>query len=82
MMSDVFRRGYERKNFKSPEERNRFLDRMVAWFDRLFDAWQEQTVADLKERLRSLGVNEEEVDDAIAQSETGRDGKKPERTDP
>ena len=80
MMSDVFRRVYERKSFKSAEDRNLFLDKMVAWFDRLFDAWQEETMEDLKQRLRSLGVSEEEVNEAIAQIEAGLDDKKPKGT--
>jgi hypothetical protein len=62
---------YERKRFKSAEDRNLFLDKMVAWFDRLFDAWQEETPDDLKRRLRILGVTEEELDEAIAEIEAG-----------
>lgn len=69
VMSDVFRRVYEKKHFKSPEERHRFLDKMVAWFDRLFDAWQEETMDDLKIRLKALGITEEELNEAIAQIE-------------
>ena len=69
MMSDVFRRVYERKTFKSAEERNLFLDKMVAWFDRLFDAWQDETMDDLKPRLRGLGVSEEELNETIVQIE-------------
>lgn len=69
VMSSVFRRVYERKHFNSAEERNLFLDKMVAWFDRLFDAWEEETMNDLKARLRGLGVRENEVNDAIAQIE-------------
>ena len=56
MMSDVFRRVYEKKNFASAQDRDRFLDKMVAWFDRLFDAWQEETMDDLKIRLKTLGI--------------------------
>ena len=78
-MSSVFRRVYERKHFNSPEERNLFLDKMVAWFDRLFDSWQEETMKDLKGRLRGLGVRENEVDDAIAQIEAGLPRKRPKR---
>jgi hypothetical protein len=81
MMSDIFRRVYERKQFKSAAERNLFLDKMVAWSDRLFDVWQEETMDDLKQRLRSLGVKEKELSDAIAQIEAGlpdRSLKKPE----
>lgn len=80
-MSDVFRRVYERKSFKSADERNLFLDKMVAWFDRLFDAWQEETTDDLKHRLRSLGVTDEELNEAIAQIEAGLDRTKPKRTE-
>jgi hypothetical protein len=79
MMSDVFRRVYERKHFESAQERNLFLDKMVAWFDRLFDAWQEETMSDLKDRLRGLGVKEKEVNDAIAQIEAGLPHKSPKR---
>ena len=80
-MSDLFRRVYERKTFKSAEERNLFLDKMVAWFDRLFDSWQEETMDDLKHRLRALGVTEEELNAAIAQIEAGLDDIKPKRTE-
>jgi hypothetical protein len=79
MMSDVFRRVYERKNFKSAEDRNLFLDKMVAWFDRLFDAWQEETMNDLKDRLRGLGVKDKELNDAIGQIEAGLPHKSPKR---
>lgn len=81
MMSDLFRRVYERKSFKSAEDRNLFLDKMVAWFDRLFDAWQDETMDDLKHRLRALGVTEEELNEAIAQIEAGLDDIKPKRTE-
>jgi hypothetical protein len=81
MMSDLFRRVYERKNFKSAEDRNLFLDKMVAWFDRLFDAWQDETMDDLKRRLRALGVTEAELNEAIAQIEAGLDDIKPKRTE-
>lgn len=77
MMSDLFRRVYERKSFKSSEERNLFLDKMVAWFDQLFDAWQEETLDDLKHRLRSLGATEEDLNEAIARIEAGPYHKKP-----
>lgn len=80
-MSDLFRRVYERKTFKSAEERNLFLDKMVAWFDRLFDSWQEETMDDLKHRLRALGVTEEELNAAVAQIEAGLDDIKPKRTE-
>ena len=80
-MSDLFRRVYERKTFKSAEERNLFLDKMVAWFDRLFNAWQDETMDDLKHRLRALGVTEEELNAAIAQIEAGLDDIKPKRTE-
>jgi hypothetical protein len=73
MMSDVFRRVYERKSFKSAADRNLFLDKMVAWFDRLFDAWQEETMEDLKQRLRSLGVTEDELNEAINRVGAGDD---------
>lgn len=81
MMSDLFRRVYERKSFKSAEDRNLFLDKMVAWFDRLFDAWQDETMDDLKHRLRALGVTEEELNEAIAQIEARPDHIKPKRTE-
>ena len=81
MMSDLFRRVYERKRFKSAAERHMFLDKMVAWFDRLFDAWQEETMDDLKHRLRLLGVTEEELNEAIAQIEAGLDDIKPKTTE-
>lgn len=81
MMSDLFRRVYERKSFKSAEDRNLFLDKMVAWFDRLFDAWQDETMEDLKNRLRALGVTEEELNEAIAQIEARPDHLKPKRTE-
>jgi hypothetical protein len=81
LMSDLFRRVYERKSFKSAEERNLFLDKMVAWFDRLFDAWQEETMDDLKHRLRALGVTEDELNEAIAQIEAGLDDIKQKRTE-
>lgn len=81
MMSDLFRRVYERKSFKSAEDRNLFLDKMVAWFDRLFDSWQEETMDDLKHRLRALGVTEEELNAAVAQIEAGLDDIKPKRTE-
>jgi hypothetical protein len=77
MMSDLFRRVYERKSFKSSEERNLFLDKMVAWFDQLFDAWQEETLDDLEHRLRALGATEEELNEAIARIEAGPYHKKP-----
>lgn len=81
MMSDLFRRVYERKRFKSAEDRNLFLDKMVAWFDRLFDAWQDETMDDLKHRLKALGVTEEELNEAITQVEAGLDDIKPRRTE-
>ena len=81
MMSDLFRRVYERKSFKSAEDRNLFLDKMVAWFDRLFDAWQDETMEDLKNRLRALGVTGEELNEAIAQIEARPDHLKPKRTE-
>ena len=81
MMSDLFRRVYERKSFKSADDRNLFLDKMVAWFDRLFDAWQDETMEDLKNRLRALGVTEEELNEAIAQIEARPDHLKPKRTE-
>jgi len=81
MMSDLFRRVYERKSFKSAEDRNLFLDKMVAWFDRLFDAWQDETMDDLKHRLRALGVTEEELNEAIAQIEARPDHIKRKRTE-
>lgn len=77
MMSDLFRRVYERKRFKSAEERNLFLDKMVAWFDQLFDAWQEETLDDLKHRLRALGTTEEELNEAIAHIEVEPYHRKP-----
>jgi hypothetical protein len=58
-----------------------FLDKMAARFDRLFDAWQEETMEDLKQRLRSLGVTEKEVNEAIAQIEAGLNDKKPKGTE-
>jgi hypothetical protein len=81
IMSDVFRRVYERKNFQSPEERRRFLDKMVAWFGRLFDAWQEETMNDFEHRLKTLGITQEELNEAIAQIEARPDHMKPRRTD-
>lgn len=81
MMSGVFRRVYERKRFESPEERNLFLDKMVAWFDRLFDAWQEETMDDLKRRLGDLGITEEELNDAMAHIEDGSDHVKTKRSE-
>ena len=79
VMSDLFRRVYERKSFKSAEDRNLFLDKMVAWFDRLFDAWQKETMDDLRHRLRPLGVTEEELNEAIAQIEARPDHLRPRR---
>ena len=77
MMSGVFRRVYEKKQFQSAEERNLFLDKMVAWFDRLFDAWQDETMNDLKNRLRGLGVKEKELNEALTQIEAGLPHKSP-----
>jgi hypothetical protein len=79
VMSDLFRRVYERKDFKSAEERNLFLDKMLAWFDRLFDAWQEETMDDLKRRLKALGVTEEELNEAVAQIEAKPDHLEPKK---
>ncbi len=81
MMSDVFRRVYEHKNFKSPEDRRRFLDKMVAWFDRLFDAWEQETMGDFTQRLKALGITQEELNEAIAQIEARPDHMKPKRTE-
>ena len=73
MMSELFRRVYERKNFKSAEDRNLFLDKMVAWFDRLFDAWKEETMDDSKRRLETSGITEEELNEAAAQFKAAPD---------
>ncbi len=80
MMSDVFRRVYEKKQFKSPEDRHRFLDKMVAWFDRLFDAWEKETMNDFKFRLKALGITENELNEAIAQIEARPEHMRPKRT--
>ncbi len=81
MMSDVFRRVYEKKHFKSPDDRHRFLDKRVAWFDRLFDAWEKETMDDFKIRLKVLVITEGELNEAIAQIEARPEHMRPKRTE-
>ncbi len=79
IMSDVFRRVYEHKKFQSPEERHRFLDKMVAWFNRLFDAWEHETMDDFTHRLKALGITQEELSEAMAQIEARPEHMRPKR---
>jgi hypothetical protein len=54
---------------------------VVAWFDRLFDAWEKETMDGFEQRLKALGITQEELSEPIVQIEARPDHMKPKRTE-